>query len=63
MASRNQIDQAVEIARFVVENGRVEGDEGNLNLESLRIEVEIECGERGIEDCAEIAEAAVELNS
>jgi hypothetical protein len=60
MASRNQIKAAREIAQFVVENGRVQG-EGSERLESLRIEVEFECNERDLDDCAEIAEVAVNL--
>jgi hypothetical protein len=62
MASRNQIEVAMEIAQFVVENGRVSGEGGDW-LESLRDEVEFECGERELEDCEEIAEAAVNLQS
>lgn len=62
MASRNQIEVAAEIAQFVVENGRVQG-EGEEWLESLRTEVEFECSERGLEDCDEIAEVAVNLQS
>lgn len=54
--------QAAEIAKFVVENGRVESDgDGNLNQESLRGEVEFECEERGLEDCAEIADLALQF--
>jgi hypothetical protein len=60
--SQDQMNTAAQIAQFVVENGRVESDgRGNLNLESLRAEVEFECGERGLPDCTEIAAAAVEL--
>jgi hypothetical protein len=60
--SQDQMNQAAEISRFVLENGRVESDgEGNLNLESLRTEVEFECSERNLPDCDEIAEAAVKL--
>ena len=62
MASRNQVEVAQEIAQFVVENGRVTG-EGSEWLESLRGEVEFECDERGISDCEEIAEVAVNLAS
>lgn len=62
MASRKQIEIATEIAQFVVENGRVEG-EGVEWLESLRVEVEFECGDRGLDDCGEIAEVAVNLQS
>ena len=62
MSSRKQIEIATEIAQFVVENGRVEGV-GVEWLESLRVEVEFECGDRGLEDCEEIAEVAVNLQS
>lgn len=62
MASRKQIEIATEIAQFVIENGRVEG-EGDDWKESLRNEVEFECSERGLEDCEEIAEVAVDLQS
>lgn len=60
MSSRTQIEIATEIAQDVIDNGRVTlaGDEWS---ESLRIEVEFECGERGLDDCEEIAEAAVNL--
>ena len=58
--SIDQMNQATEIARHVVENGRVQG-EGQAWLESLRIEVEFECEERGLSDCTEIADAAVTL--
>jgi hypothetical protein len=60
MASRKQIEIATEIAQFVVENGRVVG-QGTEWIESLRNEVEFEADERGLEDSAEIAEAAVKL--
>ena len=60
MSSRKQVEVAQEIAQFVVENGRVQG-EGSEWLESLRGEVEFECDERGLDDCAEIAEVAVNL--
>lgn len=60
MSSRTQIEIATEVAQDVIDNGRVTlaGDEWS---ESLRIEVEFECGERGLDDCEEIAEAAVNL--
>ena len=62
MFSQEQLNQAAEISKFVVESGRVESDDdGNINSESLRVEVEFECGERGLSECAEIAEAAVSL--
>lgn len=60
MSSRTQIEIATEIAQDVIENGRVEGD-GEGWLESLAVEVEFECSERGYDDCEEIAEAAVNL--
>lgn len=62
MGSREQIDRAVEIAKHVVDNGRVLSDgTGSLDLLSLRAEVEFECDERGLSDCAEIANIAVSL--
>lgn len=60
MSSRTQIEIATEIAQDVIDNGRVTG-EGDEWSESLRIEVEFECGERGLDDCEEIADAAVKL--
>ena len=60
MASRKQIEIAQEIAQFVVENGRVQG-EGEAWYESLRGEVEFECADRDLEDCEEIAAVAVKL--
>lgn len=53
---------AVEIAAFVIENGRVEGD-GDDWLESLRTEVEFEAMERGLENASELAEIAMEKYS
>lgn len=51
-----------EIINFVIENGRVLQDEttdSGFNLESLRVEVEFECQERGLENCEEMADEAV----
>lgn len=62
MASRNQVEVTQEIAQSVVENGRVSG-KGSEWLESLHREVEFECNERNLDDCAEIAEIAVNLQS
>jgi hypothetical protein len=59
MYSQDQLNQAAAISQFVIENGRVETDDsGQVNAESLRVEVEFECGERGLEDCSEIAAVA-----
>lgn len=55
----NDKDTALEIANYVVENGRVEGD-GDEWIESLRVEVEFEADERGLENSTELAELAVE---
>lgn len=55
-----------EIINYVIEQGRVltdETTESGFNLESLRVEVEFECQERGLEDCEEMAEEAVERYS
>ena len=60
MSSRTQIEIATEIAQDVIENGRVIGH-GDDWKESLRNEVEFECSERGLDDCEEIADAAVNL--
>jgi hypothetical protein len=52
-----------EIINFVIENGRVlpdESTESGFNLESLRVEVEFECSERGLDNCEEMADEAVE---
>lgn len=46
---------ALNIARYVIENGRVESGDGGINDESLRVEVSFEAGERGYDD--ETAEA------
>lgn len=63
MYSQNQMNTAAQLSQFVVENGRVQSDENGLSLESLRVEVEFECNERGLEDCAMIAEAAAVMAS
>lgn len=65
MSNPEILEVAAEILRDVVENGRVLADEdGNLNEESVRVEVEFECLERGIlEDCDGIISAAVEMIS
>jgi hypothetical protein len=49
---------AAEIMQFVVENGRVEGEDA----ESLRIEVEFEARERGHENSDEVADMAVTIS-
>jgi hypothetical protein len=49
---------------FVVENGRVEKlDNGNFNAESMEVEVEFECEERGWSDEDTAAEVARALDS
>lgn len=63
MYSQDQMNQATQISQFVIESGRVESDENGLNLESLRVEVEFECNERGFDNCAMIAEVAVVMAS
>jgi hypothetical protein len=37
-----------------------ESTESGFNLESLRVEVEFECQERGLDNCEEMADEAVE---
>jgi len=49
-----------ELAEFVIENGRVVG-KGAPRLESLRVGVEFEARERGLENSDAIAAAVVEL--
>jgi hypothetical protein len=51
---------AVEIARIVIESGRVDG-EGEWWLLSLGAAVALEADERGYENATEIAEEAVQL--
>ncbi|MBE7555997.1 MAG: hypothetical protein HS126_33500 [Anaerolineales bacterium] len=51
---------AAEIARLVIEDGRVEG-EGEEWLASLGVEVAFEADEQGYENATEIAEEAVRL--
>jgi hypothetical protein len=45
--SQKEQEAATQIARDVVENGRVETNGDALNIESLRVEVSFEAGERG----------------
>lgn len=52
---------AAEIARYVIEQGRVE--KGEWFLASLGAEVAFEADERGLENATEIAEEAVRLYS
>lgn len=52
---------AARIARDVVESGRVIQEDGQLNAESLRNEVEFECLEQKLPDCDQIADAAVQM--
>jgi hypothetical protein len=51
---------ATQIASFVIEKGRVEG-EGEDWLASLAVEVAFEADERGYENASEIAVEAVRL--
>jgi len=53
---------AEEIARLVIEEGRVEG-EGDEWLASLGLEVLVEADNRGLESATEIAEEAVRLHT
>lgn len=51
MLSQTEQNEAMSIARFVITNGRVEKDnDGELNSESLRVEVSFEATERGYAD-------------
>lgn len=51
---------ARQIARFVIEQGRVEGEDEDW-LGWLGVEVALEADERGYDNATEIAEEAVQL--
>ncbi len=53
---------AAELAQFVIDQGRVEGEDREWWLSSLGVEVAFEADERGYENASEIAEAAVRLH-
>ena len=42
-------NEALQIAQFVIENGRVESTDGNINPASLAAEVSFEASERGLD--------------
>ena len=46
--SQDEQEQAAQIARFVIENGRVIATDGETEPESLAVEVSFEASERGI---------------
>jgi hypothetical protein len=52
---------ADEIARFVIEQGRVEGEDAEWWIASLSVEVMVEANERGYDNPTEISEEAVRL--
>ena len=47
MMSQKQQNEALQIAQFVLENGRVEANAGKINPASMESEVEFEAAERG----------------
>ncbi len=47
MLSQNQQNEALKLAKFVVENGRVESKGGKFNPASMEEEVGFEASERG----------------
>ena len=47
MLSQNQQNEAMRIARFVAENGRVRSKGGKFVKASMEAEVSFEAGERG----------------
>ncbi len=52
---------AAEIARFVIEQGRVKGEDQEWWLGSLAVEVALEADDRGCENAGEISGEAVRL--
>ena len=52
---------ANEIARFVIEQGRVDGEDADWWIASLSVEVTMEADERGYDNATEISEEAVRL--
>lgn len=59
----NELSQvAAELARFVIDQGRVKGTDHEWWLSSLAVEVAFEADERGYENASEIAEEAVRLH-
>ena len=53
---------AAEIARFVIEEGRVNGEDEEWWLGSLAVEVALEADDRGYENASEISAEAVRLH-
>ena len=54
--SQSQIEDAAQLAKFVVENGRVGcNSRGNLNATELALHVEYEASLRGADDATAIA--------
>jgi hypothetical protein len=63
MDKKKLSELAAEIARYVIEDGQVEGEDDEWWLTSLGAAVLFEADERGLEDATEIAEEAVRLYS
>lgn len=53
--SQDEQEQAAQIARFVIENGRVIATDGKPEPESLAVEVSFEASERGIDSATATA--------
>ena len=61
---KNELSElAAQIARYVIENGLVDKEEGEWCLAGLGAAVAFEADERGYEVATEIAEEAVQLYS
>jgi len=63
MGKKKLSEVAAEIARYVIEQGQVEGEDDDWWLASLGAAVAFEADERGLEEATEIAEEAVRLYS
>jgi hypothetical protein len=63
MDKKKLSELAAEIARYVIEDGQVEGEDEAWWLASLGAAVAFEADVRGLEDATEIADEAVRLYS
>ena len=63
MSQKELAELAAEIARYVIEDGQVEGEDEEWWLASLGAAVAFEADVRGLEDATEIADEAVRLYS
>jgi predicted transcriptional regulator len=53
--TQDEQEQAAQIARFVIESGRVVATDGNIEPASLEVEVSFEASERGIDSATAAA--------